>query len=113
MKPKKLLSLLLSLALALSLIPPAAFAAEQQTYQLGTYKAKADVKNSEDNDDEWENYAFDVSVTVDEQGKISAVDCATDAVPSESASYVKSGERDQEGHRRSRADRRRQWHGGS
>ena len=89
MKPKKLLSLLLSLALALSLIPPAAFAAEQQTYQLGTYKAKADVKNSEDNDDEWENYAFDVSVTVDEQGKISAVDCATDAVPSESASYVK------------------------
>ncbi len=89
MKPKKLLSLLLSLALALSLIPTAAFAAETQTYQPGTYKAKADVKNSEDNDDEWENYAFDVSVTVDEQGKISAVDCATDAVPSESASYVK------------------------
>ena len=89
MKPKKLLSLLLSLALALSLIPTSAFAAETQTYQPGTYKAKADVKNSEDNDDECENYAFDVSVTVDEQGKISAVDCATDAVPSESASYVK------------------------
>ena len=37
MKPKKLLSLLLSLALALSLIPTAAVAAEPQTYQPGTY----------------------------------------------------------------------------
>ena len=89
MKPKKLLSLLLSLALALSLIPTAAFAVETQTYQPGTYKAEADVKNSEDNDDEWEDYTFDVSVTVDEQGRISAVDCATDAVPTESTSYVK------------------------
>lgn len=40
MKPKKLLSLLLSLALALSLIPTSAFAAETQTYQPGTTRQK-------------------------------------------------------------------------
>ena len=41
MKPKKLLSLLLSLALALSLIPPAAFAAEQQSLSAGHLQGKS------------------------------------------------------------------------
>lgn len=89
MKPKRLLSLLLCLTMMMSLMSVEAFAAEPQSYQPGTYTAKANVKNSEDNDDEWADYAFDVTVTVNAEGKISEVACATDGVPSESQSYAK------------------------
>ena len=62
MKPKKLLSLLLSLALAMSLIPTAAFAeGTEQSYKAGTYTGEATVEPDADN----EFVAYKISVDVE------------------------------------------------
>ncbi len=70
MKPKKLLSLLLSLALALSLIPTAAFAeVATQSYKDGTYTGTATVESDGTN---FEAYPISLDVTITE-GKIAGV----------------------------------------
>jgi uncharacterized protein with FMN-binding domain len=69
MKPKKLLSLLLSLAMALSLLPTAAFAAET-TYKDGKYTITTKVV---DTDGDFEDYGITFDVTIADN-KITAIE---------------------------------------
>lgn len=91
MRPKKLLSLLLCLAMMLSLMSVDAFAADGVRYKAGTWEGSATVTAEEGNPDEWEqtSYPITVDVTVDDSGKIAKVAYGSNAqIPSESKSYA-------------------------